>query len=167
MNHWSNYRIQQQTANQNAAFVGERWMYKIPGLACRPTIFPSVGRHAGYSVLTFLSYLRLAPTEIHKLYNTYSPFSGYKGKKYFSNGVLLIFRETWNGIGVVIFRDKPFELSPCHALFRRGLNSKSINDLSIRVKPRHLVDVNKWRVLVYMSQKYWQIRRENVKFQQF
>jgi hypothetical protein len=40
MNHWSNYRIQQQTANQNAAFVGERGKYKIPGLACRPTIIP-------------------------------------------------------------------------------------------------------------------------------
>jgi hypothetical protein len=39
--------IQQQTANQNAAFVGERGKYKIPGLACRPTILP-LGLHAGY-----------------------------------------------------------------------------------------------------------------------
>jgi hypothetical protein len=38
-----NYRIQQQRANQNAAFVGECEKYKIPGLACRPTILPSVG----------------------------------------------------------------------------------------------------------------------------
>jgi hypothetical protein len=38
-----NYRIQQQRANQNAAFVGECEKYKIPGLACRPTILPSLG----------------------------------------------------------------------------------------------------------------------------
>jgi hypothetical protein len=49
MNHRSNYRIQQQTANQNAAFVGERGKYKIPGLACRPTILP-LGLHAGYTL---------------------------------------------------------------------------------------------------------------------
>jgi hypothetical protein len=51
-------------------------------------------------------------------------------------------------IGIAIFGVKPFELNPfrvklLHALYRRGLNSKSVNDLSIRVKPRHLVDVNK------------------------
>jgi hypothetical protein len=43
MNHWSNYRIQQdqqQTANQNAAFMCERDKYKIAGLPCRPTILP-------------------------------------------------------------------------------------------------------------------------------
>jgi hypothetical protein len=36
---------------------------------------------------------------------------------------------------VLVLRVKPRDLT--------GLNSKSTNDLSIRVKPRHLVEVNK------------------------
>jgi hypothetical protein len=62
MNHLSNYRIQQQTANENAAFVGERGKYKIPGLACRSTIH-SVGLHAGYCDVGLLYFLLLMINE--------------------------------------------------------------------------------------------------------